>query len=143
MQPRSGGVDPQSFAVSSSGERLTEKVVAFYHELFLKQTDPKSFPFDFLLLKVHHAALVAVIDQIDYSQLERHSGPFRYVFAHCLDNICDGPKVKLEHALQTFGVVVLALCKKKFNDFSSEIIRIICGIEQAETFFKVLRGVIL
>jgi hypothetical protein len=61
---------------------------------------------------------------------------FRALFSHCLLALEKGPALKIQNALQTLHCLLYALCRKKYNDFASEIVNLMCGIDYAETFFN-------
>ena len=98
---------------------------------------------DFLLLKPNQHALQNIIDGLSIPQLLSHKTKLvlRSIFNHCLVTIsmANTRNVnKIQHAFETLAAIVYSLAQKKWSNFNTDMIDLICGIDQADEFFQKL-----
>jgi hypothetical protein len=126
---------------TSTKETLKSKFVAIY-ESFFKGEDPSinsnSFWDEFFLLKVNFAYLESTISSLQEDELLKLKKMMNTLFSKCCATLKDENIFRVTHALETLAILLASILKKKFSNFGSDVITLICGIDHADAFFKQL-----
>ena len=128
----------------SSHLALKEKFVVICESLF-RGEDPsrgrpqQKFWADFFLLKVNTTALERCILLTSEKDLSARRALIHILFSRCCAALkLNEGQVRVAHSLEILSILLKNLFRKKFSNFSSEIVMVLTGVENADIMFREL-----
>ncbi|KAF9585648.1 hypothetical protein BGW38_001366 [Lunasporangiospora selenospora] len=123
--------------------KLKEKFVAIY-DMFLRGQDPiqgkdsEMFWDELFLIKVNTKHLSSSLRQIGEDQLLAIKDEINSIFLHAVNAVTDPLPQRRLHAMQTLTILLSEIFRKKFNNWSFDVIHLLTGLSQADYVFGVL-----
>ncbi|RIB30210.1 hypothetical protein C2G38_2153239 [Gigaspora rosea] len=129
---------------ANNSKVLKEKFVEIY-ENFFKGNDPSAgrphFWSELFLLKVNSAYLTRCLTEISQDQLltiKACIGNINKIFLNAIEMMKDETTKRKINAIETMCVLLQGIFAKKFNNFSSDVINLLTGLNNANTVFTQL-----
>ncbi|CAG8794811.1 19693_t:CDS:10 [Gigaspora margarita] len=129
---------------ANNSKALKEKFVEIY-ENFFKGNDPSAgqphFWNELFLLKVNSAYLTRCLAEISQDQLltiKACIGNINKIFLNAIEMMKDETTKRKINAIETLCVLLQGIFAKKFNNFSSDVINLLTGLNNANTVFTVI-----
>ncbi|KAF0504530.1 DUF1741-domain-containing protein [Gigaspora margarita] len=126
---------------ANNSKALKEKFVEIY-ENFFKGNDPSAgqphFWNELFLLKVNSAYLTRCLAEISQDQLLTIKGNINKIFLNAIEMMKDETTKRKINAIETLCVLLQGIFAKKFNNFSSDVINLLTGLNNANTVFTQL-----
>ncbi|KAF9199138.1 hypothetical protein BGZ49_010792 [Haplosporangium sp. Z 27] len=123
--------------------KLKEKFVEIY-DTFLRGQDPAQgkdpdvFWDELFLIKVNEEYLSASLRQINEDQLLAIKDRINSIFLHAVQAMRDPLPQRRLHAMQTLTVVLGEIFRKKFHNWSFDVIHLLTGLTHADLVFRTL-----
>ncbi|KAF9182389.1 hypothetical protein BGZ51_004759 [Haplosporangium sp. Z 767] len=123
--------------------KLKEKFVEIY-DTFLRGQDPAQgrdpdiFWDELFLIKVNEEYLSTSLQQISEDQLLAIKDGINSIFLHAVEAMRDPLPQRRLHAMQTLTIVLGEIFRKKFNNWSFDVIHLLTGLSHADLVFQTL-----
>ncbi|KAF9964183.1 hypothetical protein BGZ70_006809 [Mortierella alpina] len=123
--------------------KLKEKFVEIY-DTFLRGQDPAQgrdpdvFWDELFLIKVNESYLSASLRQISEDQLLAIKDGINAIFLHAVQTMRDPLPQRRLHAMQTLTIVLGEIFRKKFHNWSFDVIHLLTGLSHADLVFRTL-----
>ncbi|KAF9345007.1 hypothetical protein BGX26_003647 [Mortierella sp. AD094] len=123
--------------------KLKEKFVEIY-DTFLRGQDPAQgkdpdvFWDELFLIKVNEEYLSASLRQINEDQLLAIKDRINSIFLHAVQAMRDPLPQRRLHAMQTLTIVLGEIFRKKFHNWSFDVIHLLTGLTHADLVFRTL-----
>ncbi|KAK3828885.1 MAG: hypothetical protein J3Q66DRAFT_383510 [Benniella sp.] len=123
--------------------KLKEKFVEIY-DTFLRGQDPAQgkdpdvFWDELFLIKVNEEYLSSSLRQSSEDQLLAIKDGINSIFLHAVQAMKDSLPQRRLHAMQTLTIVLGEIFRKKFNNWSFDVIHLLTGLSQADLVFRTL-----
>ncbi|KAG0265978.1 hypothetical protein DFQ27_000228 [Actinomortierella ambigua] len=123
--------------------KLKEKFVELYDQ-FLRGEDPslgkdsEKFWDELFLIKVNTVYLSSSLRQMNEDQLLAIKDEINSIFLHAVQTMRDQLPQRRLHAIQTLTIVLGEIFKKKFHNWSFDVIHLLTGLPHADLVFKTL-----
>ncbi|KAG0254099.1 hypothetical protein BG011_005978 [Mortierella polycephala] len=123
--------------------KLKEKFVEIY-DTFLRGQDPAQgrdpdiFWDELFLIKVNEEYLSTSLQQISEDQLLAIKDGINSIFLHAVEAMRDPLPQRRLHAMQTLTIVLGEIFRKKFNNWSFDVIHLLTGLSHADLVFRTL-----
>eukprot|EP00794_Sanderia_malayensis_P005630 gene5630-6326_t len=115
------------------------KIALFYESIFQGEDvtkDNPNFWHELFLLKVHAESLMEIVDSLDLEQLSKLKENINELFCNCCHTLRSDHQIKIVNALQTLCVLIKAIFKKGYSDFSFDVINILIGFDNADIYLQ-------
>ncbi|OAQ36021.1 DUF1741-domain-containing protein [Linnemannia elongata AG-77] len=123
--------------------KLKEKFVEIY-DMFLtgqdpaQGKDPEAFWDELFLIKVNEEYLASSLRQLSEDQLLAIKDGINSIFLHAVQTMRDPMPQRRLHAMQTLTVVLGEIFRKKFHNWSFDVIHLLTGLSHADLVFRTL-----
>ncbi|KAF9906779.1 hypothetical protein EC991_000290 [Linnemannia zychae] len=123
--------------------KLKEKFVEIY-DMFLtgqdpaQGKDPEAFWDELFLIKVNEEYLASSLRQLSEDQLLAIKDGINNIFLHAVQTMRDPMPQRRLHAMQTLTVVLGEIFRKKFHNWSFDVIHLLTGLSHADLVFRTL-----
>ncbi|KAF9925780.1 hypothetical protein FBU30_004486 [Linnemannia zychae] len=123
--------------------KLKEKFVEIY-DMFLtgqdpaQGKDPEAFWDELFLIKVNEDYLSSSLRQLSEDQLLAIKDGISSIFLHAVQAMRDPMPQRRLHAMQTLTIVLGEIFRKKFNNWSFDVIHLLTGLSHADLVFRTL-----
>ncbi|KAK3846195.1 MAG: hypothetical protein J3R72DRAFT_434336 [Linnemannia gamsii] len=123
--------------------KLKEKFVEIY-DMFLtgqdpaQGKDPEAFWDELFLIKVNEDYLASSLRQLSEDQLLAIKDGINNIFLHAVQTMRDPMPQRRLHAMQTLTVVLGEIFRKKFHNWSFDVIHLLTGLSHADLVFRTL-----
>ncbi|KAF9112135.1 hypothetical protein BGX27_003948 [Mortierella sp. AM989] len=123
--------------------KLKEKFVEIY-DVFLRGQDPAEgkdpdvFWDELFLIKVNENYLSTSLRQINEDQLLAIKDRINSIFLHAVQAMRDPLPQRRLHAMQTLTIVLGEIFRKKFHNWSFDVIHLLTGLSHADLVFRTL-----
>ncbi|KAI7817659.1 hypothetical protein BC939DRAFT_465180 [Gamsiella multidivaricata] len=123
--------------------KLKEKFVQIY-DMFLRGQDPAQgrdpdvFWDELFLIKVNEEYLSSSLAQTSEDQLLAIKDGINGIFLHAVQAIRDPLPQRRLHAMQTLTIVLGEIFRKKFHNWSFDVIHLLTGLSHADLVFRTL-----
>ncbi|KAF9431602.1 hypothetical protein BGZ76_000086 [Entomortierella beljakovae] len=123
--------------------KLKEKFVEIY-DMFLRGQDPAQgkdpdiFWDELFLIKVNEEYLSTSLRQINEDQLLAIKDGINSIFLHAVQAMRDPLPQRRLNAMQTLTIVLGGIFRKKFNNWSFDVIHLLTGLSHADLVFRTL-----
>ncbi|KAF9086800.1 hypothetical protein BGX23_008572 [Mortierella sp. AD031] len=123
--------------------KLKEKFVEIY-DMFLtgqdpaQGKDPEAFWDELFLIKVNEDYLASSLRQLSEDQLLAIKDGINSIFLHAVQTMRDPVPQRRLHAMQTLTIVLGEIFRKKFHNWSFDVIHLLTGLSHADLVFRTL-----
>ncbi|KAG0005197.1 hypothetical protein BGZ79_006283 [Entomortierella chlamydospora] len=123
--------------------KLKEKFVEIY-DTFLRGQDPAQgkdpdvFWDELFLIKINEEYLSTSLRQINEDQLLAIKDRINSIFLHAVQAMRDPLPQRRLHAMQTLTIVLGEIFRKKFHNWSFDVIHLLTGLTHADLVFRTL-----
>ncbi|KAI8604636.1 hypothetical protein EDD21DRAFT_202158 [Dissophora ornata] len=123
--------------------KLKEKFVEIY-DMFLRGQDPAQgkdpdvFWDELFLIKVNEQYLSSSLAQTSEDQLLAIKDGINSIFLHAVQTMRDPLPQRRLHAMQTLTIVLGEIFRKKFHNWSFDVIHLLTGLSHADLVFRTL-----
>lgn len=96
-----------------------------------------------LLLKVNAPFLLEQLEALPVSALlGDRKETIRNMVAQCVQRLQDESYIRVQHALHILTILFYCILKKKFQNYSTDVIDVIAGLSKIDALFKsMLQGI--
>ncbi|KAG0245275.1 hypothetical protein BGW41_002744 [Actinomortierella wolfii] len=123
--------------------KLKEKFVEIYDQFLRGEDpslgkDPEQFWDELFLIKVNTSYLSSSLRQMNEDQLLAIKDEINNIFLHAVQTMRDQLPQRRLHAIQTLSIVLSEIFRKKFHNWSFDVIHLLTGLPHADLVFKTL-----
>ncbi|KAG4305433.1 hypothetical protein PORY_000989 [Pneumocystis oryctolagi] len=114
------------------------KIIAQYQRIFNNQrNDPleRRFFMDMYLLQCNFDELKSILDELSVDQLLLLQNNTRCLFKEGVSIIKKVDLLRLENVLDTLEIFIRSVFQKKYNNFTSDVVFIIAGLDNIDSIF--------